>query len=156
MQPNDPIQPEEIILRRVPEAQMDPSEPRWPRIEAFGPHPYNDTDGLSVYRAKFHTPAEAAGFRTKSKKKTWIAMLKASSITALGLTLRPDPLEKTEDLPEQPGHALIVEMRTEQRLSYDVDQWKNSLLAAVIGVEGPFEPPPEKAANPPNPAGTVP
>jgi hypothetical protein len=155
MQPNDPIQPEEIVLRRVPEVDMDISLPGRPLPAAFDPNK-NDTHGISVYRESFHTPEEAAGFRTKSKRKTWVARLKASSITALGLTIKPDPLEKRGELPEQPGHALIVELRTENRKSKEVDDWKELLVAAVISVEGPFEPPPQKDPNLPNPAGTVP
>ena len=82
MEPNDPIQPEEIMLRRVPEARMGDGSPRWPLPDAFDPTKpdarrgtLGDVDGISVYRRHFHTPKEAADFRTKSKSQTWMACL---------------------------------------------------------------------------------
>ena len=136
MEQNDPIQPDEIILRRVPEDQMGSGNPRLPLPDGFDPHRTNDADGLSVYREKYHTPAQAAGFRTRGSKPTWIARLRAKSITDLGLTLKPDPREPEDGLPARPGHALIVEMNTPARKSDAVEQWKQQLLSSVIGVEG--------------------
>lgn len=132
----DPIQPDEIILRRVPEDQMDGSDPRRPLPDAFDPHRVNDVDGLSVYREKYHIAAEVAGLRTRGSKPTWVARLRARSITDLGLTLKPDPKESEGGLPARPGHALIVEMNTGARKSDAVEQWKRQLLEKIINVEG--------------------
>lgn len=49
----DPILPVEILLRRIPEAQMSSGVPREPLPDAFDPHKTNDADGLSVYREKY-------------------------------------------------------------------------------------------------------
>ncbi|MBL8876406.1 MAG: hypothetical protein JNM86_11480 [Phycisphaerae bacterium] len=136
MEQNDPIQSDEIILRRVQEDQMGSGNPRWPLPDGFSPHRTNDGDGLSVYREKYHTPAQVAGFRTKGSKPTWIARLRAKSITDLGLTLKPDPRESEDGLPARPGHALIVEMNTPSRKSDAVEQWKQQLLSSVVEVEG--------------------
>lgn len=110
--------------------------PRWPLPDAFGPHPDNDTDGLSVYREKYHTPAEVAAFRTKGTKPTWIARLSAKSIADMGLSLTPDPRDPDHGLPARAGHALIVEMNSRTRKSDDVQQWKQQLVAAIVSVEG--------------------
>jgi len=141
VEPNDPIQPEEIVLRRVPEAQMNGGPPFNLSANAFDPHPTRDTDGLSVYRRAFHTPQEAADFRTKSKSRAWVAELPVSAITALGLTIEPKPLDATADLPAQPGHAVIPALNSADRKAPKVDEWKQQLVAAVTHVNGPFDPP---------------
>lgn len=151
MEPNDPIQPEEIVLRRVPEAQMNGGPPFNLSANAFDPHPTRDTDGLSVYRRAFHTPQEAADFRTKSKSKAWVAKLPASAITALGLTIEPRPLDASADMPAQPGHSVVRELNSESRKTPQADQWRQQLLAAVTTVTGPYEAPasPQETPRPP-------
>ncbi|MCW5769439.1 MAG: hypothetical protein KIT19_12230 [Phycisphaeraceae bacterium] len=141
MEPNDPIQPEEIILRRVPEAQMNGGPPFNLSANAFDPHPTRDTDGLSVYRRVFHTPQDAADFRTKSKSKAWVAELPASAIIAMGLTIDPRPLDGTADMPAQPGHAVLRELNSANRKTSQADRWRQQLLASVTTVTGPYEPP---------------
>lgn len=110
--------------------------PRRPLPAGFGPHRDNDTDGLSVYREKYHTPEQVAGYRTKGTKPMWIARLSAKSITDLGLTLKPDPRGPENGLPARPGHALIVEMNSNTRKSDEVEQWKQQLLSVIVSVEG--------------------
>jgi len=136
VEPSDSIQPDEIILRRVPQDQMGSDTPRRPLPDGFDPHRTRDTDGLSVYREKHHSAQEVASLRTKPGKPTWIARITAKSITDLGLTLRPDPREPEDGLPARPGHALIVELNSDMRKSDAVAQWKQQLLASVISVEG--------------------
>lgn len=152
MEPNDPIKPEEIILRRVPEAQMNGGPPFNLSANAFDPHPGRDTDGLSVYRRAFHTPQEAADFRTKSKSKAWVAELPASAITALGLTIEPKPLEASADMPAQPGHSVVRELNSASRKTTQADEWKQGLLAAVTTVTGPYEGPASRQAPSASPA----
>jgi len=136
VEPHDPIQPDEIILRRIPEAQMGVVGTRCPLPDGFDPHRTADVDGLSVYREKYHTPSQVAGFRTKGSQPTWIARLRAKAITDLGLTLKPDPLDPEDGLPARPGHALILEINSPARKSDAVEQWKRQLLASVVGVVG--------------------
>lgn len=118
---------------------------------AFDPHPTRDTDGLSVYRRVFHTPQEAADFRTKSKSKAWVAELPASAITALGLTIEPKPLHASADMPAQPGHSVVRELNSKNRKTPQADQWRQQLLAAVTAVTGPYEPSPTRPSTHPNP-----
>ena len=143
VEPNDPIQAEEIILRRIPEAKMSSDAPRRPMPDAFDPHK-KDTDGLSVYREHFHSAEEVCDFRTVSKNKAWVAKLKASSIFALGLTIEPDPLDEIQgQRRKQVGHCLIKEMNAANSKSDKVEQWKRHLAALVLDfdVKGPFDAP---------------
>lgn len=137
----DEIHVEEVILRRIPEAQMDFGSPRMPLPDGFAPHSTNDTDGLSVYREKHHSPADIAGFRTRGTKPMWVVKIPVQKMNDLGLTLRPDPLKATASLPAQPGHALIVDMNSKNRKSDQVENWKRQLVEAAVEVVGPFEPP---------------
>lgn len=132
----DPILPVEILLRRIPEAQMSSGVPREPLPDAFDPHKTNDADGLSVYREKYHSPAEVAEYRTKGTTPSWVARIPARAITELGLTLRPDPRGAEGGLPARPGHALIVELNSAARKTNAVEEWKRQLVAAVTSVEG--------------------
>lgn len=127
---------------------MGDGSPRWPLPDAFDPTKpdprkgmVGDVDGISVYRRHFHTPQEAADFRTKSKSQTWVAEIPAASITALGLTIEPKPLPATDNRPAQPGHAVLRELNVESRKTPQADQWKQQLLAAVTKVTGPYEAP---------------
>ena len=136
MEQYDPIQPDEIILRRIPESQVGTDDPRWPLPAGFDPHRTNDTDGLSVYREKHHSPEQVAGFRTKGTKPTWVARISAKSIIDLGLTLIPDPRGPEYGLPARPGHALIKEINSDHRKSDKVAEWKQGLVSKVIDVAG--------------------
>ncbi|MCC6677087.1 MAG: hypothetical protein IT436_08080 [Phycisphaerales bacterium] len=136
MEQNDPIHPDEIILRRVREEHMGTGTPRLPLPDAFDPDRDKDGDGLSVYREKYHNAEAVAAFRTKGKKPSWVVKITARSISDYGLTLRADPRPPEYGLPARPGHALIVEMNSQARKSNSVEQWKQQLLSSVIGVEG--------------------
>ncbi|MCC6427502.1 MAG: hypothetical protein IT435_11850 [Phycisphaerales bacterium] len=136
----------------MPEAQMNGGPPFRLSANAFDPHPTRDTDGLSVYRRVFHTPQEAADFRTKSKSNAWVAELPASAITAMGLTIEPKPLAATADMPAQPGHAVIPALNSADRKTPKADEWKQQLLAAVTNVTGPYEGPASRQESPRTPA----
>ena len=141
MEPHEPVQPEEILLRRVPEAHMGDGQSPWPLAMAFAPRSNGDEDGLSVYRKIFHTPQHAADFRTKSTSKSWVAELRAADVFALGLTVEPLPLGPTSELPSQPGHAVLRELNSTNRKTKRAEECKQQLLAAVIAVTGPYDPP---------------
>lgn len=120
---------------------MVDGSPRWPSQNAFDPRKQGDEDGLSVYRREFHTPQEAADFRTKSKSKAWVAELPASAVAAMGLTIEPKPLAATTDRPAQLGHAVLRELNSANRKTPEADEWKQLLVAAVTRVTGPYEAP---------------
>lgn len=151
MDPLSPIQPEEMILRRVPKHRMSLDQ-RTVQPDAFAPKMPDkkntgDTDGLSVYREAFHS-AEDVGrtLRSRGSEPMWVARLRASDITALGLTLLPDPKDgfaHPKGLP-QPGHALIPEIAVSTATTDRVVEIKRMLAALVTPTNlfGPFDPPP--------------
>lgn len=128
--------------------QMDLNNTR-PLPDAFDPRTTDDT-GLSVYRHRFHSAAEAASFRTLGKSRAWIAYIPVEGIFSLGLTVVPDPLGATGLLPPQRGHALIPELTSALRQSdrQRLEVLKRALLAIVLAIEGPFSPP-EVKTHPP-------
>lgn len=151
MEPNDPIQPEETLLRRVPRQQMKSFDPPVPNDEAFDPHRDRDVEGLSVYRRQFHTPQQVADFRTKSKSPVWVAELPASAIFEIGLTVVPQPLEAHGDLPAQRGHALIPELNSASRGTWQLAQRKRLLAqAAEKSTTGPYEAPASRKESAPS------
>lgn len=115
---------------------MGNGTPRLPMADGFDPHKIKDTNGLSVYREKYPSPEQVAGFRTKGTKPSWVVKLRAQSVIDAGLTLIAAPREAADGLPAQQGHALIVEINSAARKSDLVEQWKRQLLASIIGVEG--------------------
>jgi hypothetical protein len=102
---------------------------------AFDPSK-NDSDGLSVYRERYHSASEVAAMRTKGTSPTWVVRLRASSILQLGLALQPDPRPTEDGLPNRPGHALISSMRSENRSTDEVKNWMMQLQAIVLDVMG--------------------
>jgi hypothetical protein len=124
--------------------QPDAFAPRMPSKKK--PDDTGDSDGLSVYRAAFHSPeAIARELRTGGSRPAWVAELKASDIIALGITLQPDPLD-AEEHPKgipQPGHALIPEINVAQAESTRVLELKRKLagLANTATIHGPYDPP---------------
>lgn len=110
------------------------------------PNDQGDSDGLSVYRAAFHSPEEIAKvLRTRGSEPVWVAELVAKDIIALGGTLKPDPLgpEKHPRQIPQPGHALIPELHAGDPDSKLVEDLKRGLaaLANKATIHGPFDPP---------------
>lgn len=154
LDPHSPISPEEIIYRRVPKqrgmsvdlktVQPDAFAPRMPNKKK--PNDIGDLDGLSVYRAAFHTPEVIARvLRTSGSEPAWVAEFKAGDLIALGITLKPDPLQADKHpsgIP-QPGHALIPEIHSGGAQSTRVLELKRELaaLANKAKIHGPYDPP---------------
>lgn len=143
MDPLSPIQPEEIILRRVPKQKGMSLDLSTVQPGAFAPNE-RDTDGLSVHRAAIHTPKEVAqDFRGKGSQPVWVAHLRAQDILALGVTIEPMPVAASVDPPRlaQPGHAIIPELNAGNAHSDETEEHKHQLAAAVFQIDGPFDPP---------------
>lgn len=141
MDPNSPIENDEVILRRVPKQRGMSLDLKSVLPGAFAPMK-SDTDGLSVHRAAIHTPKEVArDFRTRGSQPVWVAHLRASEIRAIGCSVEPDPLGATEFLPAQPGHALIPEITAPSAKETVTIERQRRLAAAVFRLDGPFDPP---------------
>ena len=101
----DPITPDEKVLRRIANNKdwIDFNLPTPIQRAAFQPYP-RDTDGISLFRELFVTPQQVATARENSTGY-YISRLDVSSITPLGLTVIPNPIED-----QLPGHSLIPEL----------------------------------------------
>jgi hypothetical protein len=99
-----PIEDSEFVYRRIPQKYYDPDLPVPIPAVAFRPNPI-DTTGISMFRARFLTPAETLAGVDASKRNTYVAGLAVSDLTRLGLTVIPEP-----DPKGPPGHSVIPEL----------------------------------------------
>ncbi|MDP6110621.1 MAG: hypothetical protein QF437_13410 [Planctomycetota bacterium] len=97
---NDPVNPDEILFRRIPAStgwyrpgDSPPLEP-----EAFRPNK-NDITGLSVFREKYISTERAA--QGRPGKSYFVAVFRAGDLIDAGMRVVPRPLE------DHPGHAEI-------------------------------------------------
>jgi hypothetical protein len=128
---SEPIDDSELLYRRVPVSQgLIDSQGVSPA--AFRPH-RNDTTGLSVYRAKYKSIAEAA--RGQSASGYFVLAFTAGNARALGIDIAPNPL------PGDPGHAEIPSLTYDVRKT-DVALEHQHILARKVPltVHGPFTP----------------
>jgi hypothetical protein len=89
-----------------------------------------------------HTPAEIAGplRGTKGNAPAYVAVLLLEDIQRLGITLKPDPIEASGDLPAGPGHCLLSELTYDNRHMDRCQEWMVRLVDACIELYGPFPP----------------
>jgi hypothetical protein len=101
-----PVDPSEIILRRIPGSSdyYNPSLADPVLAFAFRPTP-QDIDGISLYRELFVSPEQVASKARKPASSYVVARLLASDILALGLTIAPTPGDGS-----LPGHVSIPEI----------------------------------------------
>lgn len=127
-----PVSPDEYILRRVFVDHFNPALSEPVQRVAFQPNK-NDTDGISVFRELFVTPAEIARRGPKGPSKYFVVRLLAADIFALGLSILPDP---QSDQP--PGHAVIQELnpKVDERRSKELQRE----LAKLGGRNVAYEP----------------
>ena len=99
-----PVDPDETVLRRIPEiaGYYDPSKAPPVGVVAFRPTP-DDTDGLSFYLEKETSAAELIASGKPGKHYT-VARMRAGDLYELGLHLIPD--QQPGDLP---GHLILPE-----------------------------------------------
>lgn len=102
-QGQNPIAPDEFVLRRVHKNHVDPGPPVVISYVGFRPTP-DDTEGLSVYRERLVTAAEVAASGRKAGEYS-VARLSVRDLHALGLSVVAD-----EQTPGPAGHALIPEL----------------------------------------------
>ena len=134
----DEILDSEFVMRRLP-AKMPWYDPlRGLMAEAFNPHKTSDEDGLSVSRMltrehpEFLSP-EALAETGLSRYGYFVAILSVKKLREAGLMIVRDPQ------PENPGHALIVNLRSDNRNSDEVAEWTQMLAERLTTeVQGPF------------------
>jgi hypothetical protein len=131
----EPVADDEVLYRRVPVSMQWYVPDATPQLspEAFAPR-QDESEGISLYRAKYKTLAEVAA--GKSKKGYYVAKMLASEIRARGITIRSDD-------PNDPGHVAVPELNA---LNHDTNEAQEIKLglAECAGnmVEGPFLPTP--------------
>lgn len=147
---NEPITNDEVLYRRVSERSgwYDPSSASPVAWVAFRPNA-QDVRGLSVWRARYKSPHEAAAFNARPGHRYYILALSAGCLRAMGVEVEPSP----ED--GGPGHASLVNLSASAyRADKDGVRELASRLAAeaiqaVQGPLGPFDAPdgstPERA-----------
>jgi hypothetical protein len=99
----DPVTPDEYVLRRIPPDWVDESLAQPVQRVAFQPN-QSDTNGLSVFRELFVTPAAVAA-AGRVGQGYYVVQLLVKDLLSLKLSVVADP---QEDGPR--GHALIPEL----------------------------------------------
>jgi hypothetical protein len=107
----EPIADEELLYRRVSAASGWYSPENGLEGDAYRPHRTADVSGISVDRAKYRSPAEAA--KGRPGKAYYVAVLRAGDLRLRGIAIVPRPE------PGNPGHAEL-------------------LVSLTLSVEGPF------------------
>lgn len=135
---SDEILDSEFVMRRFPAKLPWYDSQRGLMAEAFKPHRTSDGDGLSISRIaslehpEFLTPMLLAESGL-SKDGYFVAILSVKDLRQAGLQLERDPM------PDNPGHALIVNMKSDNRESPKVAQWTQLMAVRFTKrVEGPF------------------
>ncbi len=103
-----PLDPDDILLRRIPEVQGFCDLRKSPPIDsgAFRPSP-QDTDGLSFYLERETSAQNLVDDAERPDRGYLVARLRAGDIYDLGLSLVPSQL--AGDLP---GHYLLPKINT--------------------------------------------
>ena len=126
---SEPILDDEILYRRVPTLWYSPETGLDP--EAFHPHKTEDHTGLSLSRAKYKTPSEAAR-SPRPGKSYYVAVLKASDMRRHGIRVDPRPR------PGDPGHSELPDLNSGSRRESLTLERQRILVTLCLRVEGPF------------------
>jgi hypothetical protein len=136
--PIPPIDPGELLYRRVHEFEYKPLESAFPEFSAFMPNKH-DKDGLSFYRERLKKPRDVAiGPRAKSDKKYYVAVIPASALIELGLTIATDDEIPPEDGPPDPAHATVSELNAGVKGHERTIDLAKKVSVACVSVLGPF------------------
>ena len=126
----EPIEDDELLYRRVPTVHYSSGL----SPEAFAPHKTNDTDGLSLTRAKYNSLDDAA--KGRPGKEYYVAVFRASDLRDIvNVQIEPDPQ------PHDSGHVLIPEMNSDNRKAQETAERKLAMKVVCLRIEGPFATP---------------
>ena len=134
----EPVAADEIIYRRVRLELYTPVNRNRPQMAAFRPNEH-DTTGLSVVRAKYKTPVQAA--QNSRSKQYYVAFLRVSELRARGIEVVPKPLHAGDARhPEHdPGHAELPQITYSHRRDQHVMELMELLASALcFDVQGPY------------------
>ena len=106
---SEPIADDEIVYRRVSDTSgwYDPNSDRPVAWAAFRPNE-KDLDGISVWRAKYKSPAEVAATQARPERRYFILVLRAARLRESGIEVKPSPQLGG------PGHATLANLNKEQ------------------------------------------
>ncbi len=129
-QGRESVQPDERLLRRIPEVRCD-RETRRPTVQAFRPLE-QDRDGISLFRMKYHSPEDIAP--RLSTKPYYVGVVRAGDLVACGVEIRPDPTDS------HCGHVIIPSLTFENRDSAESQEMQVRLAVELCEVPllGPF------------------
>jgi len=134
------VRPEETILRRVLESNMEGARRDRISPRAFKPRAEKDKDGLSCFREKYHDPASVACAPPDFVRPRF-ARLRVRELFELKLSVRADPFE-----PNGVGHCLIPELTSLNRSESWAGDLHVRLAHELSECLGPFNCGDEKSA----------
>lgn len=134
-----PIEPDELLYRRIQAAHYDAAKSEYPEFLAFRPNEH-DLDGLSLSRAKMMSPKAVALGRARPGSQYYAAAIQVSAITGLNLSLVTDdkrPLLSGEVA--NPAHVVIPELNAAVRRDATTAALAQKLSRKIVlPVYGPF------------------
>ena len=126
----EPIEDEELLYRRVQLVHVGPAEGGEPSPMAFHPGRHDRT-GISVRRAKYVTPDQAA--QNDRGKRYYIAVLRAGDLRRHGFQVVPRPVTGVA------GHAELPNLTHENRHSDEAVEAKQLLARKLcLKILGPL------------------
>lgn len=126
---HEPIADDEFVYRRIPAVFYVANLPVPVQFTAFRPS-NRDATGLSVFRAKFGSPADTLTNLASTKRADYyVARLAVRDLLALGLSVVPEP-----DTTGPAGHAVLPELRWS---AYETDKRRlKPVLLALATLAG--------------------
>ena len=128
---NEPVEPSEIVYRRVGNGFYAPTRPEPLSPKAFRPLP-GDVDGISLTRARYGSSPQNVGEDGFVGREYYVIEISAGDIESIGLTLRPDPL------PDNSGHAVIPKLNYASVTVPEVLGLMNAMRQLPYKAHGPF------------------
>lgn len=126
---SEPIDPAEIIYRRIPPAWAGMP---FPSPLAFTPRP-EDVEGLSAYRAKYTKDIAEVAYNDRGTHY-FIAVLHVRDLIAAGIEIVPSP-----DLAHgRPGHVHLPAIKYHNRKTPEATNLINLLTTKLSTIRGPF------------------
>ena len=124
----EPIGDDELVYRRVPAVWYDTKF--GVDDQAFAPRK-PDVTGLSVSRAKYKSPEEAA---KGAGPCYYLAVLRAGDLRKHGIEIEPRPK------PGDPGHCVLANLNAGNRKATQTIERQNLLASKLcLQILGPFE-----------------
>lgn len=128
----EPIDPDEVLYRRVLTDYYDPAKSPHPLVRGYHPNS-SDTTGLSLTRAKYSSLQEEAA-RGRNPKGYYVAELRAADLFEREIKIVPKP--ELGNL----GHCELPELTFQSRRSDRAIEIESILADLSTDLKGPFFP----------------